>query len=165
VRKFRQLVWDLALICAIAAIITGVWFAFLSWQLSSPMFGMLAVLLVLAGPASAVAVVVARPEPPPDEAEPPVSRLVDAIHRANAELRIVSLGRAHVGVMSSYVVVLWLCEAGGMVSLKGLLVFFTFACAVLAVAYLPWLGSRERRLYEQRAGLQQRLGEIEAANA
>ena len=43
--------------------------------------------------------------------------------------------------------------------------FIDVACAVMAVAYLPWLGSRERRLYERRAGLQQRLGEIEAANA
>jgi len=38
-----------------------------------------------------------------------------------------------------------------MVSLKELLVFLTFACTVTAVAYLPWLASRE-----------QRLGEIEA---
>jgi len=123
---------------------------------------MLAVLLVLASPALAVAVIVARPAPAGEEGEPPESRLVDAIHRTNAELRIVSLGRAHVGVMSSYAVVLWLCEAGGMVSLKGLLVFFSFACAVMAVAYLPWLASRERRLYDERAEFQQRLGQIEA---
>jgi hypothetical protein len=157
--------WDLALVCAMAAIVAGVWFAFLCWKLSSPMFGTLAVLLVLAGPAFAVAVVVARPDPPVDEGEPPESLLVDAIHRANAELRIVSLGRAHVGVMSSYVVVLWLCEASGLASLKGLLVFFTFACAMMAAAYLPWLATRERRLYDERAEFQRRLGEIEAARA
>jgi MFS family permease len=157
-----QLGWDLALGCTIAAMLAGVWFAYLSWQLTSPMFGMLAVLLVLAGPALAVAVVVARPDASGEEGESPESLLVDGIRRTDAALRIVKLGRAHVGVICSYVVILWLCEAGGMVSLKGFLVFFTFACAVTAIAYLPWLASRERRLYEERAALQQRLGEIEA---
>jgi hypothetical protein len=59
-------------------------------------------------------------------------------------------------------VILWICETSGMTSLKGLLVFLTFACAMTAVAYLPWLGARERRLYEERAELQRRLGELEA---
>jgi hypothetical protein len=90
-RKIIQLAWDLALVCTIAAMLAGVWFAFLSWQLSSPMFGML--------------------------------------------------------------------------SLKGFLVFVTFACTVTAVAYLPWLATRERRLYGERAELQQRLGEVESRGA
>jgi hypothetical protein len=58
---------------------------------------------------------------------------------------------------------MWICEFAGMVSLKGLLVFLTLACAVTAVAYLPWLANRERRLYEERAEFRLRLGEIEAA--
>ena len=140
----------------------GVWFAFLSWNLSSPLFGMFAVTLVFAGPALAVAVVVIRPDPPQVSGDPPESVLVDRIHRANAALKIVGLGRAHVCVIGSYVVILWICETSGMTSLKGLLVFLTFACAMTAVAYLPWLGARERRLYEERAELQRRLGELEA---
>lgn len=148
-RKLIWLAWDLAFVCAVPAIAAGVWFAFLFWQLSSPMFGMLAVLLVLSGPALAVAVVVARPDMPV-EGETPEGLLVDSIQR-------------HVGVMSSYAVILWFCEAGGMVSLKGLLVFFTFACAVTAVGYLPWLKSSETRLYEERAQLRLRLGNLESA--
>jgi hypothetical protein len=87
---------------------------------------------------------------------------VDHIHRADAVLRIVGLGRAHVGVISSYVVILWICETAGMVSLKGLLVFLTFACAMTAVAYLPWLAARERRLYDERAEWRRQLGDLEA---
>src|SRR5690349_16282647 len=34
--------WDLALVAAIVAMAAGVWFAFLFWKLSSPMFGMFA---------------------------------------------------------------------------------------------------------------------------
>ncbi len=154
--------WDLALVLAIAAIVAGVWLAFLCWKLSSPMSGMWAVMLVLAGPALAVAVIVVRPEAPGNPGEPPESVLVDRLHRADASLRIVGLGRAHVGVIGSYVVILWICETAGMVSLKGLLVFLTFACAMTAAAYLPWLGARERRLHEERAELRRRLGELEA---
>lgn len=156
--------WDLALVLAIAAIVAGVWLAFLCWKLSSPMSGMFSVLLLLLGPATAVAVVVVRPEAPGNPDEPPESVLVDRIHRADASLRIAGLGRAHVGVIGSYVVILWICETAGMVSLKGLLVFLTFACAMTAVAYLPWLGVRERRLHEERADLRQRLGELEAGH-
>jgi len=163
VRKFSQLGWGLALACAIAGIVAGVWCAFLSWKISSPMVGMLAVLLVLAAPALTVALIVARPDDPAGAGEPPESVLVDRIHRTESALRIVGLGRAHVGVIASYVVVMWICEFAGMVSLKGLLIFLTLACAVTAVAYLPWLASRERRLYEERAEFQLRLGEIEAA--
>jgi hypothetical protein len=89
--------------------------------------------------------------------------LVDRIQSTEYSLRVVGLGRAHVGVIASYVVVMWICEFAGMVSLKGLLVFLTLACAVTAVAYLPWLATRERRLYEERAEFRLRLGEIEAA--
>ena len=64
VRKFSQLGWALALACAIAAIVAGVWCAFLSWKISSPKVGMLAVLLVLAAPALTVALIVARPDAP-----------------------------------------------------------------------------------------------------
>jgi hypothetical protein len=153
--------WDLALVASIAAIVMGVWLAFLYWKLSSPMFGMLAVLLVLAGPALAVAVIVVRPEDPGDPDEPPESVLVDNIHRTDASLRIAGLGRAHVGVIASYVVILWICETAGMVSLKGLLVFLTFACAMTAVAYLPWLSARERQLHEKRDELRRRLRDFE----
>lgn len=126
------------------------------------MSGMFSILLVLAGPAMAVAVIVVRPGSPGNPDEPLESVLVDRILRADASLRIVGLGRAHVGVIASYVVVLWICETGGMVSLKGLLVFLTFACAMTALIYLPWLGVRERRLHDERADLRQQLGELEA---
>ena len=146
---------------AIAAMAAGVWFAFLCWKLSSPMFGMFAVLLIFAGPALAVAIIVIRPDAPGEPGDPPSSVLVDRIHRADAALKIVGLGRAHVGVIGSYVVILWICETAGMVSLKGLLVFLTFVCAMTAIAYLPWLGARERRLYEERAEFQRQLGDVE----
>lgn len=161
-RKIVQLGWDLALGCAIAAMVAGVWFGFLAWKLASPMFAMLAVVLVLAAPALAVALVVARPDRPGEESEPPESIVVDSIQRADAALRIVRLGRAHVGVVSSYVLLLWICEVGGMISAGRFLIFFTFACTVTAAAFLPWLARRELQLHEDRADFQRVRGELEA---
>ena len=142
--------------------LAGLWLAFLAWKIASPTIGMFAVVLVLAAPAIAVAVVVARPERAREEGELPESTLIESINRTNAALRIAGLGRAHVGVAASYGVVMWICEAAGYVRIKEVLVLFTVVCILTAVAYLPWLASRERRLYEARAEYRRRLGEIEA---
>jgi hypothetical protein len=163
--KLARLGWDLALALAIGAMFTGLWLAFLAWQLASPLFALLAVLLMLAAPAFAIAILVARPAAPAGVGEPPRNALVDGVHRADALLRIVALGRAHVWVVTSYVVVMWICEIGGMVSLKNLLVFMTLACIVTIVGYLAWLPRREQRLYDERAEWRRRLGEIEAGSA
>jgi len=163
--KWIRIAWDFALVCALTAMLAGLWFGFLAWQQSSHMFAMLSVVLVLAAPALAVAVVVTRPDLPGEPGDPPEGAIVDGLHRVYSSLRIIALGRAHVWVVTSYVVVMWICEAGGMVSLEGLLVFMTFACTVTAVGYLPWLAARERRLYDERAELQRRRGEIEAARS
>ena len=160
--KLVRLGCDLALALAIGAMFTGLWLAFLAWQLASPLFALLAVSLVLAAPALAIAILVARPNAPAAAGEPPQNALVDGVHRADALLRIVALGRAHVWVITSYVVVMWICEIGGMVSLKNLLMYMTLACIVTIVGYLPWLARCEQRLYDERAELRRRLGEIEA---
>ena len=161
-RKLVRLGWDLALALAIGAMFTGLWLAFLAWQLASPLFALLAVLLVLAAPAFAIAILVARPDSPAVAGEPPQNALVDGVHRADALLRILALGRAHVWVITSYMVIMWICEISGMVSLKNLLVFMTLACILTIVGYLPWLAKCEQRLYEERTELQRRLGELEA---
>ena len=161
-RKLVRLGWDLALALAIGAMFTGLWLAFLAWQLASPLFALLAVLLVLAAPAFAIAILVARPGAPAVEGETQQKALIDGVHRAAALLRILALGRAHVWVITSYMVIMWICEISGMVSLKNLLVFMTLACIVTIVGYLPWLAKCEQRLYDERTELQRRLGELEA---
>jgi hypothetical protein len=160
--RIVQLAWDLALISAIAVIGGGGWFAFMAWKFASMGYGVAAVLAMLVGPAAAVAVVVARQDTPRAGEETPAAALVEDIHRTESALRLIKLGRAHVGVVSSYVVVLWICEASGMIALGNFLVFFTCASAVTAVAYLPWLSRLEHQQYEKRAAYQNLLGELEA---
>jgi len=42
-------------------------------------------------------------------------------------------------------------------------VFYTVACTVAAIACLPWLAARERRLHDERAEYRRLLGEARAA--
>ena len=142
--------------------IAGVWLAFIAWKLGSQPFGMLAVILLLSAPMLAVAVMLARPDHPVADGNPPAAgTVVDAIRRVDAVLRVVRLSRAHVGVACSFVFVLWFCQLTGYVRLVEFLVFYTIACTVTAAACLPWLACCERRLHDERAEYRRLLGDVE----
>jgi hypothetical protein len=154
--------WHFALAWAVAAMGAGIWLGYHAWQVASQPWAMLAVVLLLSAPMLAAAVFLARPDPPPD---PGISRsgtFVDSIQRVDGSLRVVRLCRAHLGVAGSFVFVLWFCQLGGYYRLLEFLVFYTLACAAAAAAFLPWLASCERRLYDEREEYWQRLGEVEA---
>jgi hypothetical protein len=141
----------------------GVWLAFNAWQLASQRLGMLSVALLLSAPMLAVAVILSRPAGSTAHGNSLGGNLIDAIHRVDASLRIVRLCRAHIGVAGSFVFVLWYCQLTGYVDLMDFLVFYTAACAVAAMACLPWLAACERRLYDDRAEYRRLLGEAEHA--
>jgi hypothetical protein len=162
-RQFVRFAWHFALVVAAAAMGAGVWLMFIAWQLASQPLGMLSVTLLLSAPMLAVAVFLARPINSSGPENPLASDWVDAIHRVDDSLRIVRLCRAHIGVAGSFVLVLWYCQLTGYVALMEFLVFYTAACAVAAVACLPWLAAREHRLYDDRAEYRRLLGEAEAA--
>ena len=122
---------------------TGAWLAFLAWKLASQPCAMLAVTLLMSAPMLAVAAFLAHPDDPTDD--------LAGMHRVEASLRVVRLCRAHLGVAGSYVFVLWFCQLAGYLRLMEFLVFYTVACVAAAVASLPWLAARERRLHDQRA--------------
>jgi hypothetical protein len=164
-RQLLRLAWNFALIYVVAAMVAGVWLAFIAWKLASQPLGMLAAILLLSAPMLAVAVMLARPDDPAVAGNPPASAFVAAIHRVDDVLRIVRLSRAHVGVASSFVFVLWFCQLTGYVRLMEFLVFYTFACMVTAAACLPWLASCERRLHDARAEYRRLLGDVERFSA
>jgi hypothetical protein len=162
-RRFVRAAWLLTLVLAAAAMMAGAWLAFIAWQRGSQPIGMLSVALLLFAPIPAVAAMLARLEGVTEAAD--ASDLVDAIHRIDDVLRAVHLCRAHVGVASSFVCVLWYCQLTGYVSLRDFLVFYTAACALTAIACLPWLAARERRLHDVRAEYRGRREERFAAFA
>jgi hypothetical protein len=161
-RQFLRLAWNFALVIVTAAMGAGAWLAFIAWQHASQPLGMLSVALLLSAPMLAVAVILARSVGSTAPGESLASASVDAIHQVDDSLLILRLCRAHIGVASSFVFVLWFCQLTGYVRLMEFLVFYTVACTVAAVACLPWLAARERRLYDDRAEYRRLLGETES---
>ena len=156
-----RLAWNITLVFAAAALVAGAWLAFDAWKLGSQRHAMIAVVLLLSAPVLAVAVILARPRGSIDAGNSRAGILVDAIHQVDDSLRMVQLCRAHIGVACAGACVFWVCEWFGYYRLMEFLVFFTVACIVTAAACLPWLASRERRLYDDRAEYRRLLGEAE----
>ena len=140
----------------------GIWLGYYAWQVASQPYAMLAVVLLLSAPMLAAAVILARPDPPAETGVSCAGAFVVSIQRVDSSLRVVRFCRAHLGVAGSFVFVLWFCQLGGYYRLMEFLVFYSLACAAAAAAFLPWLASCERRLYDERSDFWQRLGEIEA---
>ena len=153
--------WNLALVLAAGAMAAGVWLGYLAWQLASQRFGMLSAALVLSAPMMAAGLILARPREPGGEPPSRGGALVDAIHRADASLRVVRLCRAHIGVAFSYVFVLGFCQFTGYYRLLEFFLFYAAACSVAAIACLPWLARHERRLSDERAEYRRLLSEVE----
>lgn len=162
-RQFVRLAWNFALVFVAAAMGAGAWLAFIAWQLGSQRLGMLSVALLLSAPMLAVTVIPARSAASTGQGNSLASDLIDGIHRVDDSLRIVQLCRAHVGVAVSFVFVLWFCQLTGYVDLLEFLLFYTVACALAAVTCVPWLATRERRLYDDRAEYRRLLREAGAA--
>lgn len=166
-RLRRQRWWPhLALGYELAATVVvmgvGVWFALMAWKLDSLLFGMSAVILLLAAPALAVAAYLARKDSLRWEEETPESVLVAGVRRADASLRIVRLGRVHLAVIAAFVALLWACETAGLIHARDFLVLYTVVCAVTVACYLPWLAWREKRVRQERDTCQRLLREIAA---
>jgi len=150
-----------------AAVVIGVgaWFALMAWKHDSLLFGMSAAILLLASPALAVAAWLARKDSLRWEEETPQSVLSTGVRRADASLRLVRLGRAHLAVIAAFVAVLWACEAAGLIHAWDFLVFYTIVCAVTAACHLPWLAWREKRVLQERTICERLLGEITALDS
>jgi hypothetical protein len=161
-RQFVRLACNAALVLLAAAMAAGVWFAFNAWQLASQRLGMLSVALLVFAPILAIAVILRRPAGPTGPGSLLASDLVDAIDRVDDSMHYVRLCRAHVGVACCSACLFWVCQWFGYFRLSEFLVFFT-AASTAAAAYLPWLASRERRLYDDRAEYRRLLGEFESA--
>ncbi len=141
----------------------GGWLAFNAWKLGSQRYAMLSVVLLLSAPILAVAVMLSRRGRAIEEGASSAIALIDALHRVDDSLRMVRLCRAHVGVAGASACVFWVCEWFGYARQIEFLLFFTVACLVTGAACLPWLASRERRLYDDRAEYRRLLSESGAS--
>ncbi|HEU5134986.1 MAG TPA: hypothetical protein VFU13_07565 [Steroidobacteraceae bacterium] len=138
----------------------GVWFASMAVALQSLLFAMAAGVLLIAAPALAVAGWIARKDSLRWEEETPESVLTSGLRRVDASLKVIRLGRVHLGVIAAFVAALWLTELGGLISARRFLVIYTAVCAAMTAFYLPWLAWREKRLNQERAVCQRLLDDL-----
>jgi hypothetical protein len=145
----------LALVIATGGMAAGALFAFLAWQQASLPLAASAVSLLLTAPALAVVAMLGRR---------PCQDLSDDLGHAEATLRLIRTVRGHVCAAASFAVVLWFCEAFGMIRATTFVVVYTFMCAVALAAYLPWLARAEKRIGERREVFRIQLSELKAAS-
>jgi hypothetical protein len=152
----------LEIVSSIVTLVTGLWFAWLAWNLSSLLFGLSAIVLLLATPAFALAAILIRKDTLRWDEETAEGVLTAGLRRANASLRAIRVGRWHVVVIAVFVAVLWVMEAMGLIAALRFLVFYTSVCAAILIPYLKWLAWRERRVRGEREACQRLLNELTA---
>jgi hypothetical protein len=160
-----HLALGIELIGTAVAMVVGLWFTLMAVRLESLLFAMSAGVLLIAAPALAVALWLARKDSLRWEEETPESVLIAGLRRADASLKVFRLGRVHLAVIGAFVLVLWASELGGLISARGFLVFYTLVCAASAASYLPWLAWRERRVNQEREQCQRLLDDLRAGGA
>jgi len=144
--QLRSSRWQVAgFVAAGTTMAGGAALAFVAWRQGSHSMALVAVVLLLVGPALAVA--------------PLVSRLTNA----DLALRFIRLARANVLVAASYAFVLWTCQLSGLIDAAAFTWTYTALCALAACAYLPWLTRQESRAHAERQLRRQRLAELKIA--
>jgi hypothetical protein len=141
--RFSRALWIVVASIAAAA---GVGLGFAAWSTATPRLAVWSAILLLLSPALAVA----GAPGPRDHATADLSDLsatsFERLRQAEIALAVVRGARAVVWMAISYLLVLWLCEWGGLVSVRSFLLPYTLICFLAATVYLPWLAGRERLL-------------------
>jgi hypothetical protein len=151
------------LFVAAAAMAAGLLLAYLAWQRSSLPLAQACLLLLFAAPAFAVAAVLARNRQLEPALAAPPHAFVDALSRAEFALRLIKVARAHVCVLAVHALVMWICQAGGLIDAPHWVAGYLVIVAVSLAGYLPWLGRRERDAGVRCGDLRRRLRETRPA--
>jgi len=93
--------------------------------------------------------------------ETPQSLLRTGIRRVEASLRALALARWHITVIAVFVMVLWSCEALGLIHAAGFMLLYTAICLVTCVACWLWVMRRRVQLREERDGYARLLAVME----
>ena len=132
---------------------TGVWFAWVAAHNEQHriLFALSAAVLLITAPALAVASLLARRHSFAWDAVSPEALLRVGLHRAEASLRAIRIGRWHIAIVAVFVAVLWIAQALGFVRAIDFLVLYTAVCAVVCVGSALWMRLRERQLRSEHA--------------
>jgi hypothetical protein len=127
---------------AFIAGIAGVALSFACWSQSSAPTGLWATALLLAAPV--LAVVGTPVEQPGDGTPAELGDKFDRLDRSALALKCVQGARAVMFVGTSFTLVLWLCESGGITNSRQFVLPYTVIC-LGSLSLLPWLAARERQ--------------------
>jgi hypothetical protein len=142
--RFANQVCALWMAVALIAAAAGVGLGFAAWSSASEWKAVWAAVLLLGAPAFAVMGTPGVREDASGDLDPTPDLTVDRLRRAERALSIIRLARAVVLMAISYLLVLWFCETGGLMSIRRFLLAYTVICLVAWAAYFPWLARRER---------------------
>lgn len=151
--KFEQaasLLFGVALVVGIA----GVWTVFVAWRGGSSGLALCGTVLLLSCPALAVSsTALKHPDGPADG---------DRLRDIERSLRFTRGARAVALIGSSYAVVLWVCQAGGLIDNERFVIAYSMITFGATALYLPWMSRRERNALGLHASLRQSLDEFKA---
>ena len=82
-------------------------------------------------------------------ARKPATEPFDELRRAHASLRAIRVARAHLCVLASYAVILWICQGGSLIDARSFVLAYTVMIVTACAAYLPWLRRLERVAHER----------------
>lgn len=161
--NIRRIVATATLSVASAAMAAALVLAYLAWQRPSLPLALVSLLLLFTAPLFAVAASLARNRQlEPAHAAPPHA-FVDALSRAEFALRLIKVARAHVCVLAAHALMMWICQASGLIDAPHWVAGYLVIVVVSLAGYLPWLGHRERDAGERCGDLRRRLREARPA--
>lgn len=114
------------------------------------LFALSAAVLLVAAPAMAVAIAMARRASLAWHDETPESILRIGIRRADSALQAMRVGRWHLASIAAFTLVLWVLQAAGLIQALQFLVFYTALSLAVALASLGWMAWRSRKLTGER---------------
>lgn len=137
--------------CAVA-ILVGIWFAWVAVQTKQDrlLFALSAGVMLVTVPVLTAASALARRASLAWDDETPPTLLRIGIRRSEASLQAIRLGRWHVGIIATFVVILWILEFAGLVRAQHFLIFYTMTCFSLSMAGWFWMAWRANRVRDRR---------------
>jgi hypothetical protein len=137
--------------CAVA-ILVGIRFVWVAAHTEQHriLFALSAGVMLVAVPALAIASALARRASLVWDDETPRVLLRVGMRRAEASLQAIRLGRWHIGIIASFVTILWILESVGLIHALGFLVFYSAICLAACVAGWFWMLWRIKRVRGER---------------
>jgi hypothetical protein len=137
--------------CALALLV-GIWFGWLAvhTEHNRLLFALSAGVMLVTVPVLTIASALARRASLAWDDETPQILLRIGIRRTESSLKAIRLGRWHIGIIATFVTILWILEFAGLVRVQSFLIFYTVICFSVSMAAWFWIAWRMKRVRDER---------------